>query len=664
MNAQGGIFAVAVQPAQGCEQLARDWFTATELAELALPGLPADKRAINRRARDERWHLRTGSDGNPLVRPRAGRGGGVEFHVSLLPGAARIALDQRNPATLPNPANEAVAGGWRWYESQSATTRAEAEHRLAVCREIDLLEQSGMTRTAAVADTAERRAIGKATLWTWLRLINGVPPRDWLPALAPRRQGGGCEVDIDSALWTIFKSDYLRPSEPTLTSCYERTAAIAAERGLSLPSEKTMRRRLIAEVDPRIILYRRKGEEALRRSIPAQRRTVEHLHAMECVNIDGHKFDVFVTPPGGGTPIRPMMVALQDIRSSKIVAWRLGETESTTLARLAVADMIRDVGIPKRLTTDNGRAFASKFFTGGTTTRFRGKILATDPTGLLVALGIDIDWALPYRGQSKPIERAFRDLCDTISRAPACDGAYTGPNSQQKPENYGKRAVPWDEFHAHVTQGIQRHNARLGRKGRDYRGRSFDQVFAETFVEIGKASPEQLRMALLAAEQLRVDRQTGEIKLFGNRYWAPGCGQLHGQLITVRFDPDNLHSEVHAYAQDGRFLLTVPVQDDSGWGEVEGARDSERRHKGYRRQIREGEQAEQLLTAQELAAMQARIAPADIAIPDVIRPVRHRGQTAAALKSDPAPLADPETDRLHVLERIARGRRRHLQSVD
>ena len=487
MNAQGGNFAIASQPVDGSEQLARDWFTATELAELALPGLPADKRAINRRARDERWHLRSGSDGNPRVRPRAGRGGGVEFHVSLLPGAARIALDQRTPASLPNPANEAVAGGWRWYESQSATTRAEAEHRLAVCREIDLLEQSGMTRTAAVADTAERRAIGKATLWTWLRLINGVPPRDWLPALAPRRQGGGCEAEIDSALWTIFKSDYLRPSEPTLTSCYERTAAIAAERGLSLPSEKTMRRRLIAEVDARIILYRRKGEEALRRSIPAQRRTVEHLHAMECVNIDGHKFDVFVTPPDGGKPIRPMMVALQDIRSSKIVAWRLGETESTTLARLAIADMIRDVGIPKRLTTDNGRAFASKFFTGGTTTRFRGKILESDPTGLLVALGIDIDWALPYRGQSKPIERAFRDLCDTISRAPACDGAYTGPNPQQKPENYGKRAVPWDEFNAHVAQGIARHNARLGRTGRDYRGRSFDQVFAETFVEIGNA---------------------------------------------------------------------------------------------------------------------------------------------------------------------------------
>ncbi len=351
---------------------------------------------------------------------------------------------------------------------------------------------------------------------------------------------------------------------------------------------------------------------------------------------------------------------------SKIVAWRIGESESTTLARLAVYDMIRDVGIPKRLTTDNGRAFASKFFTGGTTTRFRGKVLETDPTGLLVALGIDIDWALPYRGQSKPIERAFRDLCDTISRAPATEGAYTGPNPQQKPENYGSRAMGWDEFVAHVGQGIALHNARLGRTGRDYRGRSFDQVFADTFVEIGKASPEQLRMALLAAEQLRVDRQTGEIKLFGNRYWAPECGQLHGQLVTVRFDPDNLHSEVHVYAQNGRFLLTVPVVADTGWGDAEGARVSAKRWKGVRRQIRDGIEAEQLLTAQEVAAMQPRVSTADLAVPDVIRPVRHRGQTAAALKAVHEPQSGPaiDPDREQVIDRIAQGRRRHLRSVD
>jgi hypothetical protein len=45
---------------------------------------------------------------------------------------------------------------------------------------------------------------------------------------------------------------------------------------------------------------------------------------MECVNIDGHKLDVFVTPPGGGK-LRPMLVGIQDVRSSKLLAWRVCE---------------------------------------------------------------------------------------------------------------------------------------------------------------------------------------------------------------------------------------------------------------------------------------------------------------------------------------------------
>src|SRR5690606_21666117 len=109
----------------------------------------------------------------------------------------------------------------------------------------------------------------------------------------------------------------------------------------------------------RIVTLRRKGEEALRRSIPSQRRRVEDLHALECVNIDGHKFDVFVTPPRGGNPIRPVMVAIQDVRSSRVLAWRVGETESAALARLAFADLFRDYGIPKHAVLDNGRGFAS-----------------------------------------------------------------------------------------------------------------------------------------------------------------------------------------------------------------------------------------------------------------------------------------------------------------
>lgn len=659
MKPLGGVPFTTADVVPAPDAQARDWFTAAELAELALPGLPGDKRSLNRRASEERWPDRAGPGGEPLSRPRAGRrGGGTEFHVSLLPGSARLELAARgltNPAADQVECQRPAAGSWRWYEGQSAKTKATAQHRAAVLAELDLLEESGMTRTAAIAETVRRHRVSSATLWNWLKLVDGVARHDRLPALAPRHQGGGKETEMDDLLWTVFKSDYLRPSAPTLTSCYDRTAAIAAAQGLSMPSERTLRRRLEREVPASVLLLRRKGEEALRRSIPSGRRTIAELHALECVNIDGHKFDVFVTPPAGGKPVRPMMVAIQDIYSRKVLAWRIDLSETAVLTRLAFADLFTDYGIPRECVLDNGRAFASKWITGGAQTRFRFKIKEDDPTGLLTGLGIKIHFALPYRGQSKPIERAFRDMCDRISRHPAMEGAYVGNTPLAKPENYNSRAVAWDAFIAHVESGIIAHNAKLGRRTEAARGRSFDEAFAESYARapIGKATPEQLRMALLQAEQVMVDRRTGEIKLFGNRYWSEECGELHGQRVTVRFDPDNLHSEVHLYGQNGRYLTRAGLVEDSGFLEVAGSKASGKRWADYRKRIRAGVDAEQLLAAEQVAALQVdAIAPA-LPEPAVLRPVRHRGNTVAALKAEPVPVPHRnQTEILAVLGKL------------
>ncbi|MDZ4308404.1 transposase domain-containing protein [Allopontixanthobacter sp.] len=618
----------------------RTWFSAADLAELGLPGMPGDKRSITRRAQEDRWSLRSGADGALLVRPRQGRGGGLEFHVSLLPAAARLELVRRGICAAEPQADDTDqdAGGWRWFEQQPTTVRRGAGRRLGIINEIEVLEQSGLTRTAAIAEISAQRGVGKSTLWAWLNTIEGVAAADRLPAIAPRRKGGGCAAEMDPLLWSLFKSDYLRLSAPTMTSCYERTATYAAENGLSMASERTFRRRVEREVDPRIIKLRREGEEALRRSIPAQRRTVDHLRALEHVNVDGHKFDVFVTSREGKV-IRPMMVAIQDIHSSKILAWRVAETECAALARLAFADLFRNFGIPRECTLDNGRGFASKWITGGTKTRFRFKIRDEEPTGLLVGLGIKVHWALPYRGQSKPIERAFRDMCDHIAKHPAMEGAYTGNTPMAKPENYGSRAIQWDTFVAHVDAGIAAHNARLGRRGRSYAGRSFDQVFEESYKAspVGKATPEQLRMALLAADQKMVNRQTGEIELHGNRYWSPECGIFSGQRVTVRFDPENLHDEIHVYSQDGSYLTSAQLIDDTGFGDIAGARATGKRLKDYRSQIRAGAEAENLMAAEELAARLPSPARPAIPEPGAIRPVRHSGSLAVMRKPEARP---------------------------
>jgi putative transposase len=142
------------------------------------------------------------------------------------------------------------------------------------------------------------------------------------------------------------------------------------------------------------------------------------------------------------------------------------------LTRLAFADLFSKWGIPAGCLLDNGRAFASKWITGGAKTRFRFKIREEEPTGILTALGVRIHWATPYRGQSKPIERAFRDLCDTIASHPAVHGAYTGNHIDAKPENYGiAGGSDRDVFVELVSRGIAAHNARPGRRTETARGR-------------------------------------------------------------------------------------------------------------------------------------------------------------------------------------------------
>ncbi len=72
------------------------WFTAAELAEEALPGLPKTKRKINEDWAP-RWALQVDANGHPLARKRKAVGGGLEFHVSVLTGRRARRAGQARP---------------------------------------------------------------------------------------------------------------------------------------------------------------------------------------------------------------------------------------------------------------------------------------------------------------------------------------------------------------------------------------------------------------------------------------------------------------------------------------------------------------------------------------------------------------------------------------
>lgn len=665
------------------------WFSADELAQLRLPGLPRVKRKVNERARLEGWAFRLSASGSPLSRQRAGRGGGLEYHIDVLPPAARAALVKLDsPLTVgsdlecpieasPREASDLEcqrqsspreASIWHWFDRQSDAVKAQAKRRLAVLDTVARFESAGMTRSAAVPASADQFGVSAATVWNWMKLIQGVPALDHLPHLAPRRAGGGKEAEVNAEIWQMLLSDYLRAERPTWESCCRRARRVADAAGIILPHNKTLERKMEREVDARVVTSRRYGADALRNSIPAQLRSVADFHALELVNIDGHKWDVWVNWPDRDKPIRPMMVAIQDVYSRKVLAWRMGESESAVLTRLAFADLFEKWGIPAGCVLDNGRAFASKWITGGSKSRFRFKIREEEPTGIMTALGIAIHWAKPYRGQSKPIERAFRDMCDDIAKRPEFAGAWTGNRADNKPENYGSAAVDLDVFTRVVADGIAQHNARIGRRTETANGQSFDAVFSASYAksDIGKATPEALRLALLTADQVRCNRKDGSLNLMGNKYFHEDLFAQAGKLLTVRFDPDNLHSAVHVYDSAGRFLVTAPVWAATGFLDASAAKRRGKLEGDLRRATKAKARVHDLISAEEIAARLPATPEAETPEASVIRPVRHRGQTrgqAAALKMVEPVEAAPRQATASVLDRLAQASERRLKLV-
>ncbi|WP_349321415.1 transposase domain-containing protein [Asticcacaulis sp. MM231] len=597
-----------------------------------------------------KWSEKCDRAGMALARPRAGRGGGLEFHFSILPQSAITELVNRGLlAASYAPVNDAVEAvapvgkNWTWYDQQSDKTKAEAQRRLMILQRIELAEKAGFGANNAVAEAAKQYEVSPATIWNWRQLVTGIAAQDRLPALAPRRVGGGLKKGIDEALWQQFKTDFLRKSAPTYAGCYARLEESAKKAGFILPTCKTLQRRLEAEVPASVIVFMREGTKALQETIPSQKRTILGLHAMEAINIDGHKWDVFVRfPAKNGLPeriARPMTIAMQDLYSRKMLAWRTGEAETSTLTRLTFGDLFKKWGIPKHVTSDNGRAFASKWITGGAKTRFRFKIKDSDPTGLLTALGIVTHWATPAHGQAKPIERSFGTLEEVISKHPLCEGAYTGKNPMAKPENYAERAIDLDVFEALIAKGMEVYNAKQGRRTEAAQGGSFDDAFFASYKvsAIGRATDEQLRLALLTADHVRANRKTGAVQLYGNTYYAPALYDLAGQMVAVRFDPDDLMKTVYIYKATGEYVCEAPIQAAVGFYDVDAAKDRAKLGAGLLKATREATRLQNLISVADLAAMMP-LDTEDGPAPEtpIIRPVRSRGNAVRRLAPDVA----------------------------
>lgn len=626
----------------------KEWFTIAELAELKLPDMPTSPSKIQDLALRMEWRS------DDRCRKLERRGGGFEYHVSVLPPLARAKLARIAAVEQSREESRQARRAlyWRVFEAMPEEHRqiAHRRHALIIAAEkaIALSAASVGSVEAALAPVLKKHGVSASSYYDLRKSISDVEREDWLPALAPKYEDGTTRstADCHPEAWAAMKSDYLRPEQPRFSAVYRRVVQAAKRHGWSpIPTERTLRRRMEAEVPRAVQVLTRQGRRRAEQLYPAQIRTKSHLHAMEITNTDGHQLDLFVSVPWQELPARVTLLGIQDIFSSKILSWRLAESETWHVVRACIGDMIELHGIPDHLYMDNGRAFASKKISGGAVKRNRFKIDEQEVAGLLTTLGIEPHFTKPYSGQSKPIERAWRDLAEEISKHPAMSGCYTGNKPDAKPENYRSRAIPLEELERHVADRIAEHNARTGRRAETAKGRSFDQTFEESMRHpatiVRRPTEAQRVLWLLAAETVRTRKKNGEIHYKGNVYWHEALTNCMGVKVTIRFDPEKLHAPMRVYDADGRFLCEAACTDRAGFNDSAAAGRQEKNRRTFRKRQKALADIHRTLSAEQLADLYRNELPAEPKAP--VRPTITRIVTGnLAFEADAEIMTDEE----------------------
>lgn len=193
--------------------VSKDWMSASELASLRLSCLPQSKQKVNALAKADGWAKHKSVDGEPLCRKRNASGGGLEYHIDVLPKLARRDLLLRRchpalfgPDTKPERMDDALREAWEKFERLPVETRKSAEKRLAALRHYQRLLTIGFSHRVAVDYAAGVSGFAASSLWRWLAKLRSIPAEGWLPFLVIRKGKTSGQRAADHMAFKAVKS--------------------------------------------------------------------------------------------------------------------------------------------------------------------------------------------------------------------------------------------------------------------------------------------------------------------------------------------------------------------------------------------------------------------------------------------------------------------------
>lgn len=455
------------------------FMTAQEIADaaqrLGLSCMPHTKQNVNRRARLEGWN-----DLDRFARKRPGTvgGGGMEYHVSLLPEAMQAGLEAEvsKSVTLRNTSERReVEVAKREALDTTALTARQRQVMNARSQVLSAIENvqiaEGRTRsqtvdlfisgdadfgvdavTIAIANDRSNgsTAISRRTILRWFQYRDGTG----IGALAPKATKERAE--IPSWFWD-FLTHYARPQKPCITEALD--AFLRSNHGINEPITYTKVRRLIGKLGNVEKHRGREGSLTLKARMAYVTRSTADLLPTCVYTSDGKTFDAEVAHPLHGRPFRPEITPVVDVATRKCVGFSVGLAENAVGVVDALRFSCEQFGVPAIFYVDRGPGF-------------KNGVLDARLTGLMGRLGITKYHSLPQNSQARGIIERFQgSVWNKLSREfDTYVGAPMDRQARQKSfkvtrreiKEFGKSAsLPtWEEFLESCRRAIREYNSK------------------------------------------------------------------------------------------------------------------------------------------------------------------------------------------------------------
>jgi putative transposase len=493
-----------------------------------------------------------------------------------LPGARRVGRTWRIPVSadprlaetpVKEPPNDIDLDPLRAVNVQK---REAALRRAGLIQEAEkfsrLAAREGIGRTDALRHFASEHHLAFRSLQRWIRAYH----RDGIAGLIDKRRGhSGHGQPFSFEAQSRLKELYLHGNKRDLTTCWRIVQYEAKKNGWDVPSYSGVRRWVNENIPiPTRVLFR-EGESAY--SAKYEPYILKDFDSIPPGSVwvgDHHQLNAWVRHRGRW--IRPWLTAWIDMRTRKVMGHFLAPSPNQGTILQALRRGVLAHGLPDSVKIDNGRDYDSETFTGTTKQKRRalkkGYLDEAGISGLFNLLSIDVSFAIPYRAQSKSIERFFdtldRQFCKFVP-------TYCGKDAAQKPEDLNEylksedalaEAFTLETLATRVDRWAQAYD-NTPHTGEGMNGATPNEMFA---TRTSKRVADKRSLDLL----LRVWSQPLTVGKNGVRFRGMYYGQYDTQLVlyqgrTVRvaYDPDDLR-RVDLYDADSWQFLTVAEQAD------------------------------------------------------------------------------------------------------